>query len=127
MHAPSLAGIGLLASLIGGTVSPWAFRPTIATRDTLPTALLQGLRYRLVGPFRGGRVPAVAGVPNDSRTFYMGTSGGGVWKTGDGGDSWHNVSDGYFGGSVGAIAVAPSDPNMIYAGTGETCLRNNVS
>ena len=85
---------------------------------------LQGLTWRNVGPFRGGRVTAVTGVLQDQHTFYMGATGGGVWKTTDAGISWKNVSDGFFkSGSVGAIAVAPSDPNVIYAGMGEHCIR----
>jgi photosystem II stability/assembly factor-like uncharacterized protein len=96
--------------------------------DSVDPKLLQGLQFRLVGPFRGGRVVAVAGVPEEPRIFYMGATGGGVWKTTNGGEDWENISDGFFtSGSIGALAVAPSDPNVIYAGTGETCLRNNVS
>jgi len=84
----------------------------------------QGLQWRLVGPYRGGRVTAVTGVPGDALTYYMGATGGGVWKTRNGGVSWSNVSDGFFRtGSVGAIAVAPSDPNVVYAGTGEGPVR----
>ncbi len=90
--------------------------------------LFQALQFRLVGPYRGGRVVAVAGIADEPRTFYMGATGGGVWRTTDGGGSWQNISDGFFtSGSIGAIAIAPSDANVIYAGTGETCLRNNVS
>lgn len=87
-------------------------------------AQLQALKWRNVGPFRGGRVTTVTGVNQDHRVFYMGSSGGGVWKTTDAGIRWNNVSDGFFkSGSVGAIAVAPSDPNVIYAGMGEHCIR----
>jgi len=90
--------------------------------------VLAGLRFRNVGPFRGGRVGAVTGVPGQPQLFYMGAAGGGVWKTGDGGASWQNISDGFFRtGSVGAIAVAPSDPNVIYVGMGEDTIRGNVS
>ncbi len=87
-----------------------------------------GLEWRCIGPFRGGRVVAVAGDPSEAHTFYFGSTGGGVWKTTDGGQYWHNVSDGYFErASVGAIAVAPSDPNVIYVGMGEPTIRGNVS
>jgi photosystem II stability/assembly factor-like uncharacterized protein len=90
--------------------------------------LLASLRWRLVGPHRGGRVVAVAGHPTEPMTFYFGACAGGVWKTTDGGAYWENVSDGFFETSaVGALAVAPSDPNVIYAGTGEACIRGNVS
>jgi photosystem II stability/assembly factor-like uncharacterized protein len=87
-------------------------------------SMLGALEWRLVGPFRGGRVTAVAGVIQDTSTFYMGATGGGVWKTEDGGVTWRNVSDGFFAtGSVGAIAVAPSDPNVVYVGMGEAAIR----
>ncbi len=89
---------------------------------------LDGLEWRQLGPFRGGRVEAVAGDPRERNTFYMGSCGGGVWKTTDGGLFWRNVSDGFFKrASVGAIAVAGSDPNVVYAGMGEACIRGNVS
>jgi photosystem II stability/assembly factor-like uncharacterized protein len=92
------------------------------------TADLKNLEFRLVGPFRGGRVGAVAGDPSDRLTFYFGSTGGGVWKTTDGGVFWENVSDGFFQrASVGALGVAASDPNVIYAGMGESCIRGNVS
>ena len=78
-----------------------------------------GLEYRLVGPFRGGRSAAVTGVPNQPNLYYFGATGGGIWKTMNGGRQWENISDGFFGGSIGAIAVAPSDPTIIYVGTGE--------
>ena len=89
--------------------------------------LLRDLRFRLIGPFRGGRSVAVAGVPSDSKTYYLGATGG-VWKTTDAGLSWLPISDGFFKtGSVGAIAVAGSDPNTIYVGMGEACVRGNAS
>jgi photosystem II stability/assembly factor-like uncharacterized protein len=87
-----------------------------------------GLHFREVGPWRGGRVTAVTGVASQPRTFYMGTVGGGVWKTVDAGASWTNVSDGQIPvGSMGAVAVADSDPNIVYAGTGSSKIRSNVS
>lgn len=89
---------------------------------------MQALEYRAVGPARGGRVTAVCGVPGQPYTYYMGATGGGVWKTTDGGLSWGNISDDYFkAGSIGAIAIAPSDENVIYVGTGSADLRGNVS
>jgi photosystem II stability/assembly factor-like uncharacterized protein len=89
---------------------------------------LELLRWRSIGPSRGGRVLAVSGDPVDKFTFYQGTTGGGVWKTDDGGINWANVSDGYLAtGSVGAMAVAPSNPNVIYVGMGEACFRGNAS
>ena len=83
--------------------------------------------FRSIGPFRGGRSAAVTGVRGKPMLYYQGAAGGGVWKTTDGGSSWENISDGYFGGSVGAIEVAPSDPNIIYVGGGEVTVRGNVS
>ena len=91
-------------------------------------ALLASLEWRSIGPYRGGRVVAVAGDPTNPLVFYFGSTGGGVWKTTDGGVYWENVSDGFFKrASVGAIAVAPSDPNVIYVGMGESTIRGNVS
>jgi photosystem II stability/assembly factor-like uncharacterized protein len=92
------------------------------------TALLAGFEWREIGPFRGGRVTAVAGVATQPLVYYFGATGGGVWKTTDGGLSWRAVSDGYFtAGSIGAIEVAPSDPNVVYVGGGESPIRGNVS
>jgi photosystem II stability/assembly factor-like uncharacterized protein len=85
------------------------------------------LEYRLIGPFRGGRSAAVTGVPNKPNLFYFGATGGGIWKTTDGGRAWENISDGFFGGSIGSIAVSKSDPNVIYVGGGEKTVRGNVS
>lgn len=97
------------------------------TQIEYPEALYSSLEYRLVGPFRGGRSAAVTGVPGEPNLFYFGSTGGGVWKTMNGGRSWENISDGFFGGSVGAVEVAKSDPNVIYVGGGEKTLRGNVS
>ncbi len=89
--------------------------------------LFKNLKYRLIGPFRGGRSAAVAGSFANKNTFYFGGVGGGVWKTTDGGSNWMNISDKYFGGSIGSVAVAPSDETIIYAGEGEHTMRGNVS
>ena len=89
--------------------------------------LYNSIDYRLIGPFRGGRSGTVSGVVGDDNTYYMGTAGGGVWKTTDAGNTWKSISDGYFGGSIGSIAVSESDPNFIYVGEGEQTLRGNVS
>jgi photosystem II stability/assembly factor-like uncharacterized protein len=89
---------------------------------------LEGLEYRNIGPFRAGRSVAVAGHEDQPHTYYTGFTGGGVYKTTNGGNSWINISDEYFNtGSVGALVVAPSDPNVVYAGMGETCIRGNMS
>ena len=90
-------------------------------------SLISKAEFREVGPYRGGRSCAVTGVEGNNDLFYFGSTGGGVWKTEDGGRSWENISDGYFGGSVGSIAVASSDPNVIYVGGGEKTVRGNVS
>ncbi|HUQ18933.1 MAG TPA: hypothetical protein VM099_04905 [Gemmatimonadaceae bacterium] len=96
--------------------------------QSIDSAQFRGLRYRMVGPSRGGRVTTVTGVPQEPMTFYMGASGGGVWKTTNAGISWTNISDGYFAtGSIGSIDVSDSDPNIIYVGTGSEGLRSNVS
>ncbi|MFP2997816.1 glycosyl hydrolase [Spongiivirga sp. MCCC 1A20706] len=97
------------------------------TTTQFPQELYSSMEYRLVGPFRGGRSAAVTGVPGKPNLFYFGATGGGVWKTEDGGRQWENISDGYFGGSIGAVEVAPSDHNVIYVGGGEKTLRGNVS
>lgn len=89
--------------------------------------LLSKTKYRLIGPFRGGRSAAVAGSYKNKNTFYFGATGGGVWKTNDGGSNWLNVSDKYFGSTIGAVAVAPSDESVVYVGEGENTMRGNVS
>lgn len=88
---------------------------------------LQALRWRLVGPMRGGRVLAVAGIAGDAETFYFGAAAGGVWKTTNGGLSWTPLFDHQSVASIGALAVAPSNTNVIYAGSGEACIRGNIS
>jgi len=99
-----------------------------AAPPDLRAELVKSLDWRMIGPSRGGRVQAVAGVVGDPLTYYMGATGGGVWKTSDAGHSWRNVSDTFFKtGSVGAIAVAESDPNVIFAGMGEADVRGNFS
>ncbi len=93
----------------------------------IDTSLYQGLQWREVGPFRGGRSAAVTGVPGKPNLFYFGATGGGIWRTTDAGNSWENISDGYFGGSIGAVAVSEWDNNVIYVGGGEVTVRGNVS
>jgi photosystem II stability/assembly factor-like uncharacterized protein len=90
--------------------------------------LWSGMKYRMIGPERGGRVTAVTGVPSQPMTFYMGSTGGGVWKTTDAGHSWTNVSDGFIPvASMGAVEVSLSNPDIVYAGTGSSKIRSNVS
>src|SRR5438445_3210417 len=93
-----------------------------------PADLLKELKFRNIGPFRGGRSIAVTGVPSQPDVYYFGSTGGGVWKTTDSGHTWVPVTDGQVKtGTVGAIAVADSDPNIVYAGMGEACVRGNAS
>ena len=112
-----------------GSVNPRGTRVSDeGAAAVIDSAMLHSLQWRLIGPFRGGRVVAVAGDPVHTQVFYFGSTGGGIWKTTDGGIIWENVSDGFFKrASVGAIAVSTSDPNVIYAGMGETTIRGNVS
>lgn len=94
------------------------------TAPQFSDTLINGLKYRNIGPYRGGRSVAVAGVRNNPFTYYMGTTGGGMWKTEDAGNTWNNISDNFFAtGSVGAIGIAESDPNVIYVGMGEHAVR----
>jgi len=86
-----------------------------------------GMKWRLIGPFRGGRVITVAGVPSQPNTYYFGAVAGGVWRTSDGGNTWDPLFEKQAVSSIGAIAVADSDPNIIYAGSGEACIRGNIS
>jgi photosystem II stability/assembly factor-like uncharacterized protein len=119
----TLGGLALMVFTAGVAGRGQATTPA----SPIPETPLGGLAYRMIGPHRGGRSTAVAGIPGDHRTFYMGATGGGVWKTIDGGDVWENVSDPYFkAGSVGAVAVAASNPRIVYVGTGSACIRNNV-
>src|SRR4051812_25056016 len=88
--------------------------------------MFNALRWRNIGPFRGGRVDAVAGVAGDPTTFYFGSVGGGVWKTTNAGTTWNPIFDGQRIASIGAIAVAPSNANVVYVGTGETDIRSQI-
>lgn len=94
---------------------------------TVPSELYSKVKFRELGPFRGGRAAAVTGVAGKPNLFYFGATGGGVWRTQDGGRNWENISDGFFGGSVGAIEVSASDNNIIFVGGGEGTVRGNVS
>jgi photosystem II stability/assembly factor-like uncharacterized protein len=118
-----------LASLIALSILIWAAPSQVpAQQHGYDESLIKGLNWRLIGPFRGGRVVAVAGVISQPNVYYFGATGGGVWKTTDSGADWQPVSDGSFKtGSVGAIAVSESDPNVVYAGMGESPIRGNVS
>jgi photosystem II stability/assembly factor-like uncharacterized protein len=110
-------------------VTPLTAQKKTATpaATTYDQSLYSGIRWRELGPFRGGRSSTITGVHHNPNLYYFGTVGGGVWRTTDAGQTYENISDSYFGGSIGAVAVAESDPNVIYVGEGEQTLRNNVS
>jgi photosystem II stability/assembly factor-like uncharacterized protein len=121
----SLAAAAVVALAAMQTAAPRPAAPMMAAVDP---ALFKGLRYRLVGPSRGGRVTTVTGVPSQPRTFYMGVASGGLFKTTDNGATWVPLTDGQVPlGSTGSVAVADSDPNVIYLGTGSDDVRSNVS
>jgi photosystem II stability/assembly factor-like uncharacterized protein len=100
---------------------------TSQAQTSVDTLLANQVKFRNIGPFRGGRVSSVTGHASQKNTFYMGATGGGVFKTIDGGSNWKNITDKYFGGSIGTVAVAPSDNTILYVGEGEHTLRGNVS
>src|SRR6201982_4071601 len=101
-------------------VSSWFSQTALATSKYDET-LFKGMKWRSIGPYRGGRVLAVSGVPGDPYTYYFGGVAGGVWRTIDGGNTWTPLFDKEPISSVGAIAIADSNPNVIYVGTGESC------
>jgi photosystem II stability/assembly factor-like uncharacterized protein len=99
----------------------------VATNNLSEDAIIKAQNFRLIGPFRGGRAASAVGSYTDVNTFYMGATGGGVWKTTDAGSNWKNISDGFFGGSIGAIAITPTNESIVYVGEGENSMRGNVS
>ena len=122
--------VGFLAlTALAGVVLAQAAQGTAGVKnETTFSGLFPGMQFRCIGPYRGGRVTAVAGVRHDPLTYYLGATGGGVWKTTDAGANWRPVSDAFFkAGSVGAIAVSESDPEVIYVGMGESPIRGNLS
>jgi len=115
----------LISFTCAAQAQPPARQPMMSNVDP---ALFKGLRYRLVGPSRGGRVTTVTGVPSQPKTFYMGVASGGLFRTTDAGTTWVSITDGKVPvGSTGSVAVADSDPNIIYLGTGSDDVRSNVS
>ncbi len=130
-----LGGFPLLSALAQAPaktpVRPAAARPVVAAVAPLSapfdSSAFGSLRWREIGPYRGGRSVAVAGSVARPREYWMGTTGGGVMKSSDGGLSWQAMTDRYFGGTIGAIAVAPSNPDVVYVGGGEFPIRGNVS
>ena len=119
--------IKYLLAIVALIFSINTFGQSKKTKLNYDQSLYNSIEYRLIGPFRGGRAGTAVGVLNNPNLYYMGTAGGGVWKTQDSGSTWEPISDGYFGGSIGAIAVSESDENIIYVGEGEQTLRGNVS
>lgn len=124
----------LFAFLLASCASAGSVQPTAAQEGSADVNLVHNpetfgkLHWRMVGPYRGGRSSAVTGVASQRAMFYMGTTGGGVWVSGDYGHSWRNISDGFIDvASIGAVDVADSDPNVIYAGTGSADIRGNTS
>src|SRR5215216_699660 len=139
--APLPLVVALVASSLAAQVNPRpteratpaailspAYDSSLYTSPSATSSRFKALRWRLVGPFRGGRVDAVAGDPSRRLVFYFGGANGGVWKTANGGQTWRNVTDGKSDiSSVGAVAVAQSDPNVIYVGTGEAQPREDLT
>ena len=107
-------GLAVAAAIFFPTTLPRLEPSPQDSNEVVDARYLSSLRYRMVGPFRGGRVTAVSGIPGEMHTFYFGSTGGGVWKSDDAGESWRNITDGQLQvGGIGAIAVAPSDPNVV--------------
>ena len=131
-------GVLTVAQKEQGRKSSTSPRPVVEPAQTTPAEnkpeeknegdpLFKGMKYRNIGPFRGGRSLTAAGIPGDPTTYYFGATGGGVWKSTDGATSWTSVFDKDGAPSIGSLAVSPSDPNIVYVGTGEACIRGNIS
>ncbi|MEQ9398680.1 MAG: hypothetical protein RJQ04_05880 [Longimicrobiales bacterium] len=128
---PAAARVAVAAVLVAAVPpAPLAAvqRPPAVAAATVSDADLQAATFRMVGPYRGGRVTAVDGIPEQPHTFWFGGTGGGVWKTESAGQGWTNVTDGWLDvGSIGAVEVADADPSIVYVGTGSADIRGNVS
>ena len=120
----SLFFASFIAILSGAAAAAPAFAQQAGA--AIDPSLYSGMRWRSIGPLRAGRVAAVAGIPGDPTTYYMGLPGGGVWKTTDGGEVWFPIFDDQHVASVGFVAIAPSDHNIVYVGTGEQTAGNGV-
>ena len=127
IKAKILFTIYLLFTLTNNSLEAQSRKRANKNKISYSESTYESIKYRSLGPHRGGRSAAVTGVPGNPNLFYFGATGGGVWKTEDGGQSYENISDGYFGGSIGSVAVSKSDQNVIYVGGGEVTLRGNVS
>lgn len=121
---------GLAWLVVGLSISGWAYgadaAPAAGPNAVAPSAY-QALHWRLIGPFRGGRVLAVTGIPGNDRRFYFGAVDGGVWETRDAGRTWQPIFDREPVGSIGALAIAPSRPSTLYVGTGEADMRSDIA
>jgi photosystem II stability/assembly factor-like uncharacterized protein len=129
VQRPVLVALSMIASLAQGAFAQSRPAPSSAASVApFDTTVFRAITWRNIGPWRGGRANAVAGIPSQPLTYFVGYTGGGVWRTDDAGISWRNISDGFFkSGSIGAIAVAPSDANVIYVGSGEHAVRGQSS
>ena len=129
----TLCALFLLASLFASVKAQQPSQAQTTPKESLgkaaavDEALFGAMKWRQVGPFRGGRALAVTGVPGEPEVFYFGAASGGIWKTTDAGGNWTPIFDHESIASIGAIAVASSDHNIIYAGSGEACLRGNIT
>jgi photosystem II stability/assembly factor-like uncharacterized protein len=118
---------GFLALTVAALLAAGLLERVIAQQGRIDPSLYSGLRWRMIGPFRGGRVNGVTGVPGQPNVFYMGSVGGGVWKTTNAGRTWIPIFDSQPIASIGAVAVAPSRPDVVYVGTGEADMRSQIS
>src|SRR2546421_13120730 len=125
MSTRTLARIVVTLALTA-SFAPDLFR-VAAQSGRVDASLYSGLRWRMIGPFRGGRVNGVTGVPGQPNVFYMGSVGGGIWKTTNAGRTWLPIFDSQPIASIGAVAVAPSRPDTVYVGTGEADMRSQIS
>src|SRR5215472_507930 len=123
---PTIAKVGIAVVFLSVGTSH-AVAQQQAGLQAYDPSLYSGLRWRMVGPFRGGRVNAVTGVPGQPSTFYFGSVGGGVWKSTNSGRTWAPIFDSQPIASIGAIAVAPSSPGTVYVGSGEADMRSQIS
>jgi photosystem II stability/assembly factor-like uncharacterized protein len=119
--------IPLLVAIMAAVAAAAATAAAPLSAQPLDPSLFSGLRWRLVGPFRGGRAVTVTGVPGEPERFYFGAVGGGVWRTDNAGRTWEPIFDSQPVASIGAIAIAPSDPNVLYVGSGEADMRSDIS
>ena len=116
-----------LLVILSAILAVLSFAPARAAAQEVDSSLYSGLKWRMIGPFRGGRAVAVTGVPGQPTHFYFGSVGGGVWESWNAGETWTPIFDSQNVQSIGAIAVAPSNPSVIYVGTGEADMRSQIS